>query len=106
LCHVYVLVSHSGARCFRSLLEYSRGLQWCLISLSYSLAPGCPWSVLLIFCLVWSILCDADHMLVAMSLSWCRLGRLSNSNLGTVPARCRMRSVGRMRVLVPRASDG
>ncbi len=27
LCHVNVFVSHSGARCLRSLLEYGSGLQ-------------------------------------------------------------------------------
>jgi hypothetical protein len=83
--------------CFRSLLEYSRGFQLCLTRLSYSLVPGCPWSVLLFSCLVWSIVCDADMMLVTMSLSWYRLGRLSNSNPGMVLARRKMRSVGSLR---------
>jgi hypothetical protein len=32
-----------------------------------------------------------------MSLSWCRLGRFSNSNPGMVPARRRMRSVESLR---------
>ena len=40
LCHVNVFISHSGARCLRSLLEYSRSLELCLTSLSYSLVPG------------------------------------------------------------------
>ena len=97
MCHVCVFASHSDAKCFRSLLEYSGGLQWCLTSLSYSLVPGCPWSVLLFSCLVWSMVCAADRMLVAMSLSWCRLGRFSNSNPGMVLARRRMRSVGSFR---------
>jgi hypothetical protein len=69
LCHVNVFVFYSGARCLRSLLEYTRGLELCLASLSYSLVHGCPWSVLLFSCLVWSILLDADRMIVAMSLS-------------------------------------
>jgi len=47
-----------------------------------------------VFCLVWSIVCDVDLILVAMSLSWCRLGRFSNSNPGMVPARRRIRSAG------------
>ncbi len=42
LCHVYVFVSQSGARCFKILLEYNIGLELCLISFSYSLVPGCP----------------------------------------------------------------
>jgi len=45
-------------------------------------------------------------MLVAMSLSWCRLSRFSNSNPGHVPARRRMRSMGSLRWLVSRASEG
>ena len=45
-------------------------------------------------------------MLVAMSLSWCRLVRFSNSNPGNVPARRRMRSVGSLTWLVSRASEG
>ena len=45
-------------------------------------------------------------MLVAMSLSWCRLGRFSNSSPGKVPARRRMRCVGSLRWLVSRASEG
>jgi hypothetical protein len=63
LCHVYVFVFQSGAKYFRSLLEYSRGLQWRLASLSYYFVPGCPWSVFLFSCLVWSMVCDADRML-------------------------------------------
>jgi len=62
--------------------------------------------VLLFSCLAWSIRCDADRMLVAISLSWYRLGKLSNSNPGMVPARRRIRSVGSLRVLVSRASNG
>jgi len=87
-------------------MVYSRGLQWCLASLSYSLVPGCPWSVLLFSCLIWSMVCDADRMLVAMSLSWCRLGKFSNSNPDMVLARRRMRSVGSLRWLVSRAFEG
>jgi len=105
LCHVYVFYSQSCAKCFKSLLEYSRGLQGCMASLSHSLGPGCPWSVLLFSCIVWSIFCDADRMLVAMSLSWCRLGRFSNSNPSMVPARRRMRSVGSLRWLISKASE-
>ena len=99
-----MFVSHSGARCLRCFLEYSRGLQLCRTSLSYSLVPGCPWSVFRFSCLVWSIVWDADRMLVAMSLSWYRLGRFSNSNLDSVDARRRTRSVGSLRWLVSRAS--
>ena len=106
MCHVYVLVSHREARWLRSLLEYIRGLQLCRTSLSYSLVPGCPWIVLRFSCLVWSIVWDADRMLVAMSLSWCRFGRILNSYPGSVDARRRMRSVGSLRWLVSRASEG
>ncbi len=68
--------------------------------------PGCPWRVLLFSCLVWSIVLDTDRILVAMSLSWCRLGRFSNSNPGSVDAKRRMRSVGSLRWFVSRASEG
>ena len=37
-----VFSSHRGARCLRSLLEYFRGLQCCLTSLSYAVVPICP----------------------------------------------------------------
>ena len=49
---------------------------------------------------------DADRMLVAMPLSWCRLGRFSNSNPGSVDAIRRMRNVGSLRWMVSRASEG
>ena len=45
-------------------------------------------------------------MLMAMSLSWCSLGRFSISNPGKVPARRRMRSVGSLKWLVSKASEG
>ena len=106
LCHVNVFISHSGARCLRSVLEYSRSLQLCRTSLSYSFVPGCSCSVLRFSCLVWSIVLDAHRMMVAMSLYWCILGRFSNSNSNSVDARRRMRSVGSLRWLVSRASEG
>ena len=49
---------------------------------------------------------DADRKLVAMSLSWCRFGRFSNSNPGSVDAMRKMCSVGSLRWLVSRASKG
>jgi hypothetical protein len=46
-------------------------------------------------------------MLVAMSLSWYKLGRFSNSRPGMVPARRRIHSVGNLRWLfVSKASEG
>ena len=86
-------------------MEYSRGFQLSRTSLSYSLVTGCPWSVLRFSCLVWSIVLDADRILVAMALSWCRLGWFSNSNLGSVDSRRRMRCVGSLSWLVSRASE-
>ncbi len=41
-----------------------------------------------------------------MSFYSCRLGRFSNLNPGMVPARRRMRSVGSLRWLVSKASEG
>ena len=48
---------------------------------------------------------DADWMLVAMSLSRCRLGRFSNSKPGSVDAKRMMRSVGSLRWLVFKATE-
>ena len=62
--------------------------------------------MLLFACLGRSIVWDADRMLVAMSLSWCRLVRFSNSNPGYAPARRRMHSVESLRWLASRASEG
>ncbi len=44
-CQVVTPVSHSGARCLRSLLEKWMGLHYCLISVSYALVPMVHWMV-------------------------------------------------------------
>ena len=66
--------------------------------------PICPWSVFLLSYLLLSIVCDADLMLVSISLSCCSPGRFSNSRHGTVLVRRKKRKVGSFRVVVSRAS--
>jgi hypothetical protein len=94
--HLKVFSSHRGARCLKSLLEYCRVLQCCLTILSCNFVPIRPCIEQRFSCLVWSTDCDASLMLVTISFSCCRTGRLSNSRPGIALARRRIRRVGNL----------
>lgn len=68
-CQLVTPVSHSGARCFRSLLEKWMGMHCCLTNVSYSLVPMVHWIVCR-FCWRLSLVAsEAIRKDAAMSLS-------------------------------------
>ena len=68
--------------------------------------PICPCIALRFSCRVWFKDCDANLMLVAVSLSCRRTGRFSKSMPGTGLVRRRIRRVRILSVGVSIASDG
>ena len=106
LRHSVTPVSHSGARCLRSLLEKWMGLHCCLISVSYSFVPMVHWMVCLFLWRVSSVACDAIRMVVAMALSHVRDGRLSRCRFVIVLAMRITLSVGNLCGLDSSASVG
>ncbi len=100
------LVSHSGARCLRILLEKWMDLHCCLISVSYSFVPMVHWMVCRFLRRVSSVACEAIRMVVAMALSQVRGGRLSRCRFVIVLAMRSTLSVGSLSRLDSSASVG
>ncbi len=103
--HLRELSCLTGARCLKiyfSFVVVCNAVQqvcriiWCRFFLGVCFS-----------CLVLSIVCDVDLMLIVISLlSCCSPGRFSNSKLVTVLARRKIRRAGSFRVVVSRASVG
>ena len=74
--HLCVPVAHKGAKCLRSVFEYSSGLQFGLTSLSYSLVHCWLVIMFLLSIRMLSVACEAARRLVAISFSSCSGGRL------------------------------
>ncbi len=67
LLHLCMHVSHSGARCFRSVLEQFSGLQCCRTSLSYSFVPCWHWILRLLSSRVLYVAVDVALRMLAVS---------------------------------------